>query len=438
MRAMLIAAFVLASVRLSSALESYVFTDLGSLGGSNTLANGISASGRIVGSSELQGDVAQHAFVYDSGGMHDLGTLGGPNSTAYAINDAAGIVGQSDLLIGSLPHVFVTVGGRMTDLGIVPDGRPLAINAAGHIVGSFCVDAQCTTYSHAFLYDGTMHDLGTLGCPWSHAFGINDGDEVVGESCVPYASSYVQHAFLYKSGVMTDLNDFAPPNLVGLAQTAYAANDSGVVVGSASFLYTPGSPLAGPFNFGTPLAVNNRGQVVGGQPPGGGGNSAFLYSGGIVTALATFLPAGSPLQLASAMGINDSGQITGTGYDANGYAHGFLLSSTGPPGGGSSCSTLAACREALTGALPGVDAGGSKKTQRAARLLQKLNSAADHALDQGAASVGKKRHRWYAKAQAALTRLLRVARAASDRGTLGVPLAPIEAAVAGLRALLAA
>jgi len=428
----------------ATAAQSYLFTDVGSLGGTWTYASAISASGRIVGTSALNGDVAHHAFLFDGGGMHDLGTLGGPNSAAYAVNDSGSIVGQSDLLIGSLPHAFTYAGGHMTDLGIVPAG-PLAINAAGHVVGSFCLDPNCSTYSHAFLYDGSLHDLGVLsGCPWSHAYGINDQDEIVGESCVPYGSSHEKHAFLYTGGVMTDVNTFAPSNVAGIAQSAYAVNNNGGVVGD-DFIYTPGISLIGPLNLGAPVGINNLGQVI-----GSGGSGAFLYSDGAVTLLSASLPAGWMIDASAingtGMGINDAGQITGTGRDANGHAHGFLLSPASGPHGptsttlppGSSCSTLAACREALTGALPSVDTAGTKKSQRAARALLRLNGATDHALDQGARSVGKAHRWWYAKARAALARLLTVAGAASDRGTLSVPLAPIEAAVAALRAGLAA
>ena len=54
--------------------------DLGTLGGSQSSATAINASGEVAGDSNVTGDAAQHAFAYTgtpgSGTMADLGTLG--------------------------------------------------------------------------------------------------------------------------------------------------------------------------------------------------------------------------------------------------------------------------------------------------------------------------------------------------------------------------
>jgi probable HAF family extracellular repeat protein len=50
-------------------------TDLGTLGGTTSAANGLNAVGQVVGlSATTSGD--QHAFLYSGGIMTDLGTLG--------------------------------------------------------------------------------------------------------------------------------------------------------------------------------------------------------------------------------------------------------------------------------------------------------------------------------------------------------------------------
>ena len=66
--------------------------DLGTLGGPESGANAVNASGQVVGSSdtadgEHTADGEQHAFLWTSAaGMIDLGTLGGTQSIARGIN----------------------------------------------------------------------------------------------------------------------------------------------------------------------------------------------------------------------------------------------------------------------------------------------------------------------------------------------------------------
>ncbi|MDH6524785.1 autotransporter domain-containing protein, partial [Polynucleobacter sphagniphilus] len=91
-------------------------SDLGTLGGTYSSANGVSADGSvIVGYSYITGDSAQHAFKYSGGTMSDLGTLGGTYSSANAVSaDGKVIVGYSDITGDSAYHAFVY---RVTDSG---------------------------------------------------------------------------------------------------------------------------------------------------------------------------------------------------------------------------------------------------------------------------------------------------------------------------------
>src|ERR1039458_9086707 len=66
-------------------------TDLGTLGGTQSWASGINASGQVVGSAQIAGDATWHAFLYSGGIMTDLGTLGG-YTAAIGINASGQVV----------------------------------------------------------------------------------------------------------------------------------------------------------------------------------------------------------------------------------------------------------------------------------------------------------------------------------------------------------
>jgi probable HAF family extracellular repeat protein len=55
-----------------------------------------------------------------------------------------------------------------------------------------------------------MQSLGTLGGPWSSAFGINARGQVVGESATVWGPFSNDHAFLWEAGTgMQDLGTLA-------------------------------------------------------------------------------------------------------------------------------------------------------------------------------------------------------------------------------------
>jgi hypothetical protein len=105
-----------------------------------------------------------------------------------------------------------------------------------------------------------------------------------------------------------------------------------------------------------------------------------------------------------------------------------------PPG--SSCDDAASCEGQLASVLPPATgiASGARKT---ARKLLRLDRKVLRALERGAAATGGRQQRQYDKARDLLDKLLDVARAADDRGRLGMPLGLIEAACGNLLAVLA-
>ena len=95
-----------------------VMHDLGTLGGTISIANAISDDGVVVGASATAPDDFQHAFMWTRhAGMVDLGTLGGIDSVAQGVSDTGVVVGSSHAANGD-NHAFVwTKHTGMVDIG---------------------------------------------------------------------------------------------------------------------------------------------------------------------------------------------------------------------------------------------------------------------------------------------------------------------------------
>ncbi|HVT74365.1 MAG TPA: hypothetical protein VHD61_14610 [Lacunisphaera sp.] len=198
-------------------------------------ANAINSSGQVVGI-DSNGAMAS-AFLYSgglSGTVTSLGTLYGSfYSQANGINDAGVVVGYSYISsVDSTTHAFRYTGATMTDLGVFgsdTNSNARAINTAGLIVGD---SGDGSSVSHAVFFDGTWHDLGTLGGTSSYAYGVNAAGTIVGSSVEN--TFYQTHAFVY-SGSMVDLNSLVDLSGSGLLylQTARSINDAGWIAGEA-------------------------------------------------------------------------------------------------------------------------------------------------------------------------------------------------------------
>jgi probable HAF family extracellular repeat protein len=297
----------------------YAVTDLGTLGGSSTVAFGINSSGSAVGWGEMSnGDIGAYAFG-SGGSMQNLaGLAGGTDTYAYGINSSGTVVGISyingqahgemwsgnqttDLgtgvfatgindageVIGGNGHAFLLANGTYSDLGVLPGGNwssAYGINSAGSVVGYGNI-GNGTFRGFVWTAGGGMQELGTFGGNNSYATAINSSGEVVGHASL--ASGY-ENAFLEVGGVMTDLG-----SLGGGSSYAYGINDSGIVVG--------------------------YGWVAGDQNP-----HAFIYMNGAMLDLNALIPSGSGWELLEAYGINNAGDIVGEGL-FDGQSHAFLL-----------------------------------------------------------------------------------------------------------------
>jgi probable HAF family extracellular repeat protein len=134
--------------------------DLGTIrGGANSFAFAINQFGSIAGVSEtsnvdlVSGFSEFHAVLWRNGHPKDLGTLGGTSSLAVWVNDWGLAVGsaQNDVAdqfsfmgLGTQTHGFISTGETMRDLGTLggPDTFAQYVNNRGQVAGvSYTSDA---------------------------------------------------------------------------------------------------------------------------------------------------------------------------------------------------------------------------------------------------------------------------------------------------------
>ncbi len=185
--------------------------DLGTLGGNESEALALNRLAQVAGHSRVRGAgagagaVAKHAFfVPEPGKMLDLGSLGGTTSVAHDVNDGGEVVGFAESR-GGQPHAFRwTAADGISDLGTL-DGTvsiALAINNRSEVVGG-------SGRAFRWTADAGIGDLGTLGGRTSCANDINDAGYIVGVSQTGETDRRgqpVAHAFLRTpDGSLVDL-----------------------------------------------------------------------------------------------------------------------------------------------------------------------------------------------------------------------------------------
>lgn len=223
-------------------------------------------------------------------------------------------------------------GYTITDLGTPgsAQSRAYAINARGHVVGFAATEDG---HFHAFLWDGSLHDLGTLpGTVESNAVAINDAGQIAG---VSYAfGEMTPHAFLWQHGTLTRLGDFEPR----------AINQSGAIAGTMTIssngewishacLWRNGTltdlgTLGG--SHSSAVGLNDQGAVVGvSATTGDSAMHAFIWRNGVMTDLGTLGGTNS-----QAYAINNNGWVVGYADTGSNQSHAFLCKPTqsGAPG----------------------------------------------------------------------------------------------------------
>jgi probable HAF family extracellular repeat protein len=321
-------------------IPAYAVTDLGTFGGSTSVALDINAAGQIVGTAYTAANIPR-PFLYSDGVMTDLGTLGGCCGFGSGINASGQVVGQADNAQG-IRRGFLYSNGVMTEIPTLggSESRASQINASGQVVGQARV--AVTNYNHAYLYEnGQIFDLGTLGGSTSWANSINASGQIVGGSYLPDGR---WRAYRYSDGVMVGLPTLGAEETS--SSVSFHINDAGQIVGWSEiadqgnclgfhfmhgFVYSNGQMIdVGTLGGSCSIAndINEQGQAVG-QADTANSQHAFIYGTGKMQDLNDLIPAGSGWELNVAAGINDSGQIVGYGK-ISGQTHAFLLTPRSP------------------------------------------------------------------------------------------------------------
>jgi probable HAF family extracellular repeat protein len=272
----------------------------------------INASGQVTGAVSIPSAGTSQAFLFDGTTTISLGSLIGSTgrSAGFGINASGTVAGWSVKSGGEAS--FRYSGGTMVNIEPSgPTSNSYGINNAGAMTGA--------RGSHAYLYDGTMHDLGAPGSNSNRSIGhdINNSNVVVGQ-IDDVGGAYQDRAFYY-DGTIHVIGALAG----GTRSAAMALNDAGVIVGwsttsglnnTHAFLYNGTTMLD--LGVGVAEDINAAGQVVISNGAGPGGR-ATLYDNGALFDINSLISPTDPffntIVLRSATSINDAGQILAIG-----------------------------------------------------------------------------------------------------------------------------
>lgn len=307
--------------------STYWLTDLGTLGGQESIATSINDSRQITGFSTVSDPNSWQAFLYENGVMNPVGNPAGfQQSTGSSIN-ASGAISLTAYTFPATqnPAAFLYQNGGFSNLGAFGgDSFANSINNAGVVIG--------VSQGRAFRYDsvtGMVDLIGALGVNFSSANDIDNSGRIVGWRQL----SGTQDSFVLDGASRIDI-----PRSI-----AIAISDSGLVTG-----YTLGDLRAFSFAYGTPNAsivslgtlggsesygydCNSLGQIVGYSHIFGNGDfHAFVHQDNVMYDLNDLVLNNSGWTLNRANSINSAGDIVGFGQ-FNGERRAFMLVSVPEP-----------------------------------------------------------------------------------------------------------
>jgi len=353
--------------------NKYIVTDLGTLSGGNfSQPFFITKNGRIAGSSNLA-DGSSHAVIWANQQAADLGTLGGSNSIAFGVNNYGQSVGEAETSVsdpngedfcGFGTHLiclpFESANGVMNPLSALGgnNGVATAINNRGEVAGyaeNSILDPECPApqvlhFKPVVWEKGVIHELPTVGGdPDGVAFMINDDGQAVGASgaCATFNPIDLYnltpvHAVLWENGKAINLGNLGGTTGQAGGNIALDINNLGQVVGSSdlsgdttfhAFLWTRKTRMQ---DLGTlsgdvaslSISINDAGSIIGASLDANFNPRAFLWQNGVMTDLNTLVAGNSPLYLMTGCSINSRGEITGLGLTSSGETHTYLATPT--------------------------------------------------------------------------------------------------------------
>jgi probable HAF family extracellular repeat protein len=349
-------ATVVSAESAAQARDTWVITDLGTLGGKESYAAALNSRGQVVGWAKTKKGKT-HPFLWQSGRMRDLGTLGHLSAWATYVNERGQVLGQV-LTVGdedpdeSAVRGFLWQRGAMTELwgdyatfaDEPANSTARMINDRGRIVGWADTSTQV---AHALSWvapAGKMPDV-VLGLDLNKrqddhgaAYDVNERGQIVGERRSVYKRPL--HAVMWQEGRLVDLG-----TLPGRTQSsAVTVNNHGQIVGNSfnqageygerkaemkAFLWQKGTMT----DLGTVLGLSNSsavaltesGQVIGWSANALGEDDgppksprAFLWQDGKLTDLGT-LGGASAFPFA----ISEAGQVVGQSQNVRGEWRAF-------------------------------------------------------------------------------------------------------------------
>ena len=289
----------------------YSVVNLGTLGGGRSDSFAINNSGAAAGVSAIAGAGIDVPVAFSGTQVRALGSAPGQ---ANGINDSGVVVGTTYTPSGARATVWTDTGLRYLPTLGGSDAYGTGINNSGNVVGSA---TTASGEAHAFLtFRDSVLDLGTLGGDWSSAYAVNDRHEVVGYSAT---ASGRYRAFKWSEGA----GMVAIPSLGGVSNYAFGINSRGSVVGAAAtakntleaFLYdASGLRSLGTLGYGSyAYGINSGNHVVGYSYDLEGRSRAFVWRDGFMYDLNAVTAGLDGLTLEAAYGVNEFGQIVGSG-----------------------------------------------------------------------------------------------------------------------------